>query len=67
MQNKLLGWNVETKEHNPTRSVPVNQLIRKVKKDKVQKQGGNSCARRPLEYDEFEKLVRMICADKDPY
>jgi len=39
MPNKLLGWNVETKTGNPTRSVPVNQLIRKVKKMKYESEG----------------------------
>ena len=61
-----MDWNVETKTGNPTRSVPVNQLIRRVKKDEVRKRGKSSCARRPLEYEEFEKMVEMIRANKDP-
>ena len=67
MPNKLLGWNVETKTAYPTRSVQTNQIIiRKVKKDEVRKRGESSCARRQVEYDEFEKLVKTICVNKDP-
>ena len=66
MPNKLIGWNVATQTGNPTRSVPVNQLIKDVKKAEVRRQGKSSCARRPLEYDEFEKLVKMIRGNRDP-
>ena len=34
MPNKWLGWNVEMQTEDPTRNVPVNQLIRDVKKKK---------------------------------
>ena len=51
---------------NPARSVPVNQLIRYVKKEEIQRQQNISCARRPLEYDEFEKLMKMIRGNRDP-
>ena len=39
MPNKLIGWNVVTQTGNPTRSVPVNQLIKDVKKAEVRRQG----------------------------
>ena len=44
------------------------QLIYKLEmsQKKVWRQGKCTYARRPLEYDEFEKLVRMICAYKNP-
>ena len=39
MPNKLLGWNVQTSSGNPTKSVLVNNVINKVKKMEVWKQG----------------------------
>ena len=59
MPNKLLGWNVAMQTGNPTRSVPVNQLIEDVNKAEVQRQRKSSCARRPLEYDKLETYVKM--------
>ena len=63
LPNKLLGWNVETKAGNPTRSISVNQLIQDVTKAEVQRWGKSTCTRRPLEYDKFEKLMRMLWGD----
>jgi hypothetical protein len=31
MPNKLFGWNAISKTGNPTRSIPVNELIKRVK------------------------------------
>ena len=31
MLNSLIGWNVQTKQENPTKSVAVNNLIKGVK------------------------------------
>ena len=39
MPNKLLGWNVDTMSGNPTKSVLVDEVINKVKKMEVRKQG----------------------------
>ena len=66
MLNKLLGQNVETPTVNPTRSVPVDKLIRDVRKVEVQRQGKSSCSRRLLQYDKFEKLVKIIRGNRDP-
>ena len=60
MPNKLLGWNVATSSGNPTKSVLVNNLINKVKKMEVRKQGKDSQARRPLTIDEFKYTVRKL-------
>ena len=35
MPNRLIGWNVQTKQGNPTKSVAVNNLIKKIKKIEV--------------------------------
>ena len=45
MPNKLVGWNVETRSGNPTRSVKVNELIKTVKKKEVRKEGKPTSAR----------------------
>ena len=60
MPNRLIGWNVDTKQGNPTRSVSVNELIKKVKKAEVRKLGKASCARRPLDVDEFKWIVKLL-------
>lgn len=65
MPNKLVGWNVQLMTGNPTRSAPVNQLIRDVKKAEVRKRGKATLARRPLEFDEFSKLVEMLRGSSD--
>ena len=66
MPNKLVAWNVASESGNPTRSIPVNELIKKVKKEEVRKRGKATVARRPLELNEFEKLVDMLRLDRDP-
>ena len=59
MPNRLIGWNAISKTGNPTRSIPVNELIKAVKKKEVRRQGKPSSARRPLEPDEFELMLDM--------
>ena len=49
---------------NPTRSIAVNALIKRVKREEVRKLGKSSCARRPLEPAEFEYTVRKLCEDQ---
>ena len=66
MPNKLIHWNIATQTGNLARSVPANQLIKDVKKVEVRRQGKSSCTRRPLEYGNFEKLVKMIRGNRDP-
>ena len=60
MPNKLTPWNVMTRTGNPTRSIAVNELIKRVKKNEVQQQGKASSARRPLEKKEFEQLITLL-------
>jgi hypothetical protein len=40
MPNKNVKWNVESQTGNPTMSVAVNDLIKKIKKAEVRKQAG---------------------------
>ena len=60
MPNKLMGWNVETKSGNPTKSIEVNQLVKKVQKMEVRKQGKVSQAKRPLTIDGFKFTLKQL-------
>jgi hypothetical protein len=60
MPNRLTPWNVITATGNPTRSIEINELIKKIKKKEVRKQGKQSSARRPLERVEFEQTLEML-------
>ena len=48
MPNHLMPWNAISGQGNPTRSIEVNTLIKKVKKKEVRKQGVSSKARRAV-------------------
>ena len=60
MPNKLIGWNVETNSGNPTKSIEVNALIKKVQKMEVRKQGKSSQATRALTIDEIKFVMQML-------
>jgi hypothetical protein len=62
MPNRLMVWNQQTRVGNPTRSNIVNELIKRVKKQEVRRQGRTSQARRPLEEAEFRELIRRVHA-----
>ncbi len=66
MPNRLIGLNVQTKQGNPTKSVAVNNLIKKVKKYEVRKLGVSSQARRPLEVEELGFIISLLQKDPDP-
>ena len=65
MPNKLASWNSLIRCGNPTRSIPVIELIKAVKKKEVRKQGKKSAAVRPLELDEFTNTITCLrsCSD----
>ena len=65
MPNKLIGWNVETKTGNPTKSIEVNALIKKVQKMEVRKQGKASQATRALTIDEIKFVMQMLRKGSD--
>ena len=58
-QNKMI-WDPIQKEGNPTWSTKVNYVITKVKKFKLRGEGVVSKARRPIEYDEFIDLMKVL-------
>jgi hypothetical protein len=60
MPRKNAPWDEIRKEGNPTRSVAVNALIKRVMKFEVRRQGVKSQARRPIEFLEFENLLTII-------
>ena len=60
MPYKLLGWNVGSKSGNPMKSVIVNNVINKIKKMEVRKQGKEIQARCPLTIDEFKFTVKKL-------
>ena len=57
--NKII-WDPIKKEGNPTWSSKVNELIAKIKKFEVRKEGVVSKARWPIEYDEFTNLIKIL-------
>lgn len=58
--NKLIPWNNLSNHGNPTKSIEVNELIKKVKKKEVRIQGKISAARRPMEKNEFEQMISLL-------
>ena len=65
MVNRLTAWNEISQVGNPTRSVEVNNLIKRVKKKEVRKQGKKSSARRPLEPAEFVSTLSILNESRD--
>lgn len=48
MPNRLIPWYSGRNEGNPTRSIEINNLIKRVKKKEVRKQGAASQSRRAI-------------------
>jgi hypothetical protein len=55
MPDRLVVWVLGRNEGNPTRSIEVDSLIKRIKKKEVRKQGELSKAKRPLTEDKFEE------------
>ena len=53
-------WDPIRQEGNPTRSDPVNRLIKTIKRFEVRKEGVPSKAGRHIEYEEFLPLISLI-------
>jgi len=60
--DRLMEWSSGRNEGNPTRSIEVNNLIKRVKKKEVRKQGVVSQTRRPMTEREF-RLLHSILRD----
>jgi HEPN domain-containing protein len=60
MPNRLSAWDVISNTGNPTRSIEINELLKRIKKKEVRKQGKQSLARRALEKREFEQTLELL-------
>ncbi len=60
MPRQNMPWDDIRGEGNPTRSIAVNNVIKRVMKHEVRKQGVKSQARRPIEFAEFVKILTII-------
>ena len=57
MPNKHMQWNELANVGNPTKSILVNEMIKKVKTKEVRQQGAPPQARRPLTTTEFQQII----------
>ena len=60
MPDRLVSWVSGRNEGIPTRSTDVNNLIRRVKKKEVRKQGVSSKAKRPMTQAEFRRMQNVL-------
>ena len=60
MPDRLTAWVSVSNEGNPTRSIEVNSLIRRVKKKEARKQGKALQVKRPLTREEFQKMQHVF-------
>ena len=60
MPNRLIVWTSGRNEGNPTRSIDVNNLIKRVKKKEVRKQGVASQCRRAITEAEFRAMQKIL-------
>jgi hypothetical protein len=67
MPNKHMPWDVRSNSGNPTRSIPVNDVIKLVMKAEVRKQGRPSCAKRDMKRNEYHKTMRILEAETGDY
>ena len=60
MPDRLHPWRTGSSDGNPTRSVEMNDFIKRVKKLEARKQGAESQTRRPLLDSEFRRLHEVF-------
>jgi hypothetical protein len=60
MPNKILTWDVRSGSGNPTKSVPVNDIVNTVRKMECRKQGHPSCAKCDMKRYESHKTMRIL-------
>jgi hypothetical protein len=60
MPNRMMQWNEVAQTGNPTRSVAVNDLIKRVKKKEVRRQGAPSQARWSTQREEYESMQAIL-------
>ncbi|KAG6617101.1 uncharacterized protein IUM83_04870 [Phytophthora cinnamomi] len=65
MPRVAVTWDPIRKEGNATRSELVNKVIKTVKRFEVRREGVQSAARRPIEYEEFINLLEVVRSNHD--
>ena len=65
LPNCHIRWKDISRVGNPTKSIQVNQMIKKVAKFQVCKQGKKSQACRPLKEHEFCSILAKLCSTGD--
>jgi hypothetical protein len=60
MPNKHMSWDVRSNTGNPTKSVPVNDVIKDVKKAEVRKLCKPLQAKRDMKRGEFSKTLQIL-------
>jgi hypothetical protein len=60
MPNKISAWDVRWASGNPTKSVPVNNLVNTVCKRECRKQGRPSCAKRYMKREEYRMTIWIL-------
>ena len=60
MPNKAMVWDTVKQCGNPTKSTDINEFITKIKRKEARKQGAEPRKRRPMEAEEYERLIEMI-------
>ncbi|KAG9403739.1 hypothetical protein AC1031_005227 [Aphanomyces cochlioides] len=63
MPRRNMPWDEVKREGNPTRSILVNDLIKRIMKFEVRQQGVESQARRPIDFSEFLNVLSVIRSD----
>ena len=66
MPDRLIPWRSGSNDGNPTRSVEMNDFIKRVKKLEARKQGAESQTRRPLLDTEFRRLHEVFKSNAAP-
>ena len=66
MPNQNMQWNELNNEGNPTKSRTINRLLLAVKRKEAARLGRESQERRPLEHEEWIKILELMEAHPDP-
>jgi hypothetical protein len=65
--NKISAWYVWSASGNPTKSVPVNDVVNTVRKMECRKQGRPSCTKQDMKREEYRMTMRILEAKLGNY
>ena len=60
MPNRMMQWNEINQLGNPTKSTEINDLIKRVTKKEVRRQGAPSQARRAMKQNDYESMQSLL-------